>query len=1725
MSDVFFARAVLVQEVEGKCVRYSTDNESAIIVTKSEDLNIVMPASENGPSIYLDIPLNEISHVAVATLDEPSQLSPTVEQTVVALSIQMSSISESSCYLNATRCHTTSVEVAFDNLDAATRVKSSLLANKYSAHKEPQLSHSVIPIDVSQVEDDKTDDFVLPDDNLQALRQLRAAAPKLDDLFPQLQQEDTSVSQAVDWIDVSRMRAVETNTSMIPTGDQESSEDLVGTATKAHALVLKRTSLEEPLQTRSGVTNSQQLLPSGTGKAQEVKPNGSSPAVHGQIVSASPGIPVNPEATLEETENEVARNLEYYSRTDLRDSEQWQKGRQLIDIASGFKAMPPKLSTQRIGKEHDLAQKDVNLSKQDSDHASLYDRGPRSSPIEPKPAKSTVEQSSTRAQWQHPVKPPGESNASASRSGESSHKKLTQRMRNDEGEATVESSSIAHPLKSLNLPRKEEISKAQTGEISHRRTLKSGNGHQKGQQQSKRQGKQQGRASKITKDTAHTNGTIDEFEMPVSPSQSRKHKAVQQAVAEAPLTQRKAKRRGIQSMHKVAFSAEVLPDPSYPSTARRTQAQNKPGANPTAASNGTRHKSQTKPKASGVEIVDWDEDLEVNDEESRNISPKVKRKTVKRKPLSPRKGQKSTSPKPNSVKKCDTNGNASPVSLNKPRTRRAAALKANKKIQGIAESNVSEKENQPDTQPLKRKDKSGSVRKERPSFMPPTSHMKLGDAGQKAASFNTPSTSWNVPFNRVNLMLDTQRMEEKSPAPQAAPMTGPSNEIILVNATEQNKGAVPVEQSTLQHENLGTIGTMPEDDAVATDSALAPALDGDVKAGDLSVLDIEDSHFQDAMTFSASNASGGSKSPIHGDKRPKPATASTREECQVLGLNMENSPNQNSPSTNQMVELSAPKDGVSWAGKLKGALLTVPMFSPKRTKKVGRETEPQNKPESTPKLIASKTSSQAIKSEKSPIAIARISSPHHLDGEQRAGEPSHQVVEAGQVNLGTAKGHSQESTEDGSQVVYVPHANSAVEPASKAPTAQLSEVIEISSQVEASSDESVMDDSNLEFDAKFDPAPETAHDAQVLAVTPPSVDNRFRKVPANEMEEVTIPRSTAKSRSEKRREEVLNMETRSGKTMMNALPITVSGGNAPLKHTPDPNRKSNLISFSAGGPRNQGVAPDQKHSAFGSTVRQDSPLPLFKKPNIHKLRNKNRALGEAPPRKSTPNDTRIMVPTGGRQAPEIAPSHGMRCVSKLKSKLQNSMATTKPYEMPNISFTKEVYPTGKGVGDDDDVTAESLTVARVQNPPFVPAKPVVAVADMGYNAGRAKSQENEVVRRALHAVPVRLPSTEIVCRASKRSLSQSRIIDATPRETKRHAEDNAVDILNEVALGKRRKLSPKVIIADQIPARLILKRNSSLERDLLHIKSSQSSRVDENGSPLPFTHSRYIDIGEFQPRLTQDIVRLPLTARHVQGEQERITRTISEVKIGNNTAPLCKDPRAPKPRRIHFEASSNSKLQPSSPNAPSSIVDEMEAHHIDDMGKFVNVETEHVITPHAPPDPFLGTSQKRPNKFMDALRRSSDGVYKIKTHNSRAVDAQKQQAQGIVTYEEVENEDEEGDMEKTLIELDSQGKDFDTTSESSFRTSQPEDRSSPEKHPGRDSRSTVKDEWRRTLQPHQRQILDVLYDISHVSPFFPLNFILHRTKANSSISFAISSPRRPQFKTSSTTIGVRVNVY
>ena len=1689
MSDVFFARAVLIQELQGRCVRYSTDDESTIIVTRSEDLNVVLPASGNGPSIYLDIPLSAIDCVVVATLDEPSQLSPTVDRMVVALSIHVSS-SASSCYLNAVRCHTRSVEIAFDNLDAANRLKTALMVDKHLDTEEQRFSQSVKKIDVSQAQGHEMEFFAVSDDNLQGMDHLGATASSLDKLtLNRTAPEDLLVSQAAKEINVSEANVDEMDISAVEDGCLKSS-DLIATATKAIALPPQGTSPEQSPSMRVGVNQPQHSQLRGWKEPQDVPHIGPPSTLCGQAIYGSPETSVHPEAPIEERCYTTARTLEVTSQPDSKTPVQRPGEKQPADNGPEITKLPAGLSNQHAMEEDSRPKVDGRLPENDHDHASLYDASPRASQPESRPAKPLREKLPKTPQWQHPAKDDdgssnGHPNVGPSRSGQFVPKKLTQRMTNAECDIGAESSTAVRPDR-VPPVKKSTIPEALRNTNSKRKIPQSGKRKPKGHDESKQQAKEQGRSSKSKTDANHTIGIIDEYEILDSPPHTRKLAASRKAVQDAFITKPSAIKKG-QRGNKTISSTKLRSGTYSPSPACRKQDEDKPDSHSAASPHGSIHNRQPKSKPRDTETVDWNEDLETNDKDPKNTSRLAKKKSTKSKSISAAESKKVRLAQANSDKKREVEGKRPPASLDQRKTRRAAALTANERIQGMAKLDVSVEEEEPEIQLSKRSIRTNVNQKEKRSVsLAP--HERLGSVGKKLVSLVALNTSLDDrgPASRVTSALEKPMKAIHPLAPQADLQTIPPDQVVLPHNKEIFGNVMEGNQDSLHQDDVGTIGHVNQDSPLTGNRAFYLALGENLSPGDLGVLEVENSHFQDAMTFVAGNGFSGSKSPIHEDNRPGSAAVIFSKENRASEQRDDSHRNQDLESTEKIVQIAAVKSREPWADKLAGALFTVPKVlhvqTPLSATKMANQYE--YAPQGTSETSTSRPMSKAVKSKMSTRGVVQNSMPHLLNRQGRGGD----VDDIKVSNYGY---ESQVPIITRSPAVDTPPASAVVNPASSASIFQPSKVIQISSGAEDSSDEGFIHNPEVPNETRIKPVLNAAYDARAEVATSQShIEPRTFAV--EEAQEAKAPLLVTESKSEQRETMRLdNVETISTKATKNTPPKTRPGGSKPHKHTPDPNRKTNLISFSVKGPRNQGIASGQKLQSFAGTEQQLLGFSQTKKFQAIVPDDEDQDMGDVSVKDSEPVDTHITTLTEGRQAREKATGHNERRAVKLTSKLQKPTLTTKRNATLDSSSLGESIPRrGEGIKD-GRVTKKSTRVTQAVSPPVVTAEPFVAVADMGYNTREeARRDQDEVSKLDSNTMPIKLPSAAVIRKKRRPSLATARSLDSAPRETKRQADETGIDVTDEVVLRKRRKLSSEIPSTKEIALGSVLQRNHTIQRDLSQRTGSQSMRVDLNGSPLPFPHSRHIDSSESRPRLTQDITRLTTTIRHGQGQENEGKRLNVEVQVAETTSPLRKYTRAPK--RTTLGTSGNSKLQPSSSNGPSSIVDEMEPHHVGPTGKFINVETENVITSHDPPDPFTGMAQGRPNTFMQALRNTSDRGHKTLTKGPKVLNTHIRNASYFFIHGEAENEDdEEEDPEKTLVEPAWQ----EEHSESASRTSSTSenfhsgDRSPHGKHSGRDDRSAARDEWQEALQSHQRNTLDVLYDISHVSPRSPSTYI------------------------------------
>ena len=263
--------------------------------------------------------------------------------------------------------------------------------------------------------------------------------------------------------------------------------------------------------------------------------------------------------------------------------------------------------------------------------------------------------------------------------------------------------------------------------------------------------------------------------------------------------------------------------------------------------------------------------------------------------------------------------------------------------------------------------------------------------------------------------------------------------------------------------------------------------------------------------------------------------------------------------------------------------------------------------------------------------------------------------------------------------------------------------------------------------------------------------------------------------------------------------------------------------------------------------------------------------------------------------------------------------------------------------------------------------------------------------------------------------------------------------------------------------------------------SSQSTRVAENGSPMPLMHARDDRDAQTQGYMEETIVD-PYLRTDLDTEEEQCVSYAQGDDLEDNTGlPLTKIPPPPQGHNAGFDrVSSNSKRKCNSPNAPSDFTS-IPAHYVFHDGTLVNSQTRENIVPSEPQDPFMGAGQVETSDFIRALRNKSGtearGQDDLISGKRMAMNAKRQ----IPTCNE--------DPDKTLVEADPPRKRRkhdvisvgSTITSSSSGLAASEGISSSVEASSQESDVDTIAPWQLTIEPHQYLILDVLSNISRVS--------------------------------------------
>ena len=109
-------------------LRFSVLDEPAILVTVTEDLCIVVPASETGPAVYVDVPLPNIADVEINNPENDSQGSTSQRLPAAVLRLHLSEQSDHTFYLNASEQSSLEIVLFLNNAEDAIDIREWILA-------------------------------------------------------------------------------------------------------------------------------------------------------------------------------------------------------------------------------------------------------------------------------------------------------------------------------------------------------------------------------------------------------------------------------------------------------------------------------------------------------------------------------------------------------------------------------------------------------------------------------------------------------------------------------------------------------------------------------------------------------------------------------------------------------------------------------------------------------------------------------------------------------------------------------------------------------------------------------------------------------------------------------------------------------------------------------------------------------------------------------------------------------------------------------------------------------------------------------------------------------------------------------------------------------------------------------------------------------------------------------------------------------------------------------------------------------------------------------------------------------------------------------------------------------------------------------------------------------------------------------------------------------------
>ncbi len=321
-------------------------------------------------------------------------------------------------------------------------------------------------------------------------------------------------------------------------------------------------------------------------------------------------------------------------------------------------------------------------------------------------------------------------------------------------------------------------------------------------------------------------------------------------------------------------------------------------------------------------------------------------------------------------------------------------------------------------------------------------------------------------------------------------------------------------------------------------------------------------------------------------------------------------------------------------------------------------------------------------------------------------------------------------------------------------------------------------------------------------------------------------------------------------------------------------------------------------------------------------------------------------------------------------------------------------------------------------------------------------------RRAIPHEPQRLNSAIVPAKPPR---DVSRKPDSWKRKLSVWGEDPS-DLEPDLVPGKRARIATHIPKVQHEAPRMDPKYRGSATKETARLPSSQSTRVNENGSPTPFIHSRHFGFPD------HDATNIGNFPRTIPNDERGEFFTFGD-KIDAEPSLLASETQLPKTTKPSWRnTSSSSKHKETLNNSKYPRTNQLTAHRVDPNGEFINVHTETVVLPIRPPDPFVKSKNLRENTFMKLLRRSG----------KTPVNFPKSDGPCFPKH----------DLDKTLTEniLHPTSKD-----ESWLESPFSKQRSSSEFSFSSEEGLQAENHLRKGLETHQRGQLNVLYNISHVS--------------------------------------------